>query len=66
MAILFVGFFKQVVAMMFGETPGEIEVGEGSIWLLAPPGLLIVVVLCFSFYVPSGIRSLIATVASQY
>ncbi len=71
-AVLFVGFFGHVVAMMFGEktraadevaTPG----GErGGAWLIAPPLALLAVALALSFYIPPFLERLVAVVASNY
>jgi len=65
-AILFVGFFKHVTAMMFGERPPEIKAGKENIWLILPPLALIVIVLCFSFYLPPFLQKLITLAASGY
>jgi len=65
-AILFVGFFKHVVAMTFGAKPAEIKTGEISVWLILPPLVLLTVALTLSFYVPQFLLTLINTVVSQY
>jgi len=64
--ILFAGFFKHVVAMVFGEKPEEITAGEGSIWLLIPPIVLLLTVLYLSFFIPPFLYKLINDVTLHY
>ena len=65
-ALLFVGFFKQVIAMMFGKPADEIKKGEGSIWLLIPPFILIAIVFYLSFSLPPFLHTLINNATLQY
>jgi hydrogenase-4 component F len=66
MAIVFIGFFKHVVVMMFGEASDEIKAGEGSKWLVIPPLVLVAIVLYLSFYIPPFLNTLITSAASHY
>lgn len=59
MTILFVGFLKHVVAMVFGEKPVDIKAGEESIWLVIPPLVLLAIVLYLSFFLPPFLHKLI-------
>lgn len=66
MALLFIGFFKHVVAMVFGEKPVEIKAGEGSVWLIIPPLALIAIAFYLSFYIPSFLNTLLTAAAAYY
>ncbi|MDP2642433.1 MAG: proton-conducting transporter membrane subunit [Candidatus Peregrinibacteria bacterium] len=66
MALLFVGFFKHVTEMLFGEKPEGIKTGEISGWLILPPLALILTALFLSFYIPTFLRTLIDNVVSTY
>lgn len=63
MAMLFVGFFKHATSMAFGEKPSEIKSGEGNIWLLIPPLLLILLAFYLSISLPSFLNTLIVAAA---
>jgi hydrogenase-4 component F len=64
-AILFVGFFKQIVSMMFGEKPAEINTQTENPWLLIAPLFLITLALILSFYTPHFITLLITAAAAH-
>lgn len=66
MIILFIGFFKHATAMVFGEKPTNVEIGEKSIWLIIPSLLLIIIAICLSFYIPSFLNTLISDVIKNY
>lgn len=66
MTILFIGFFRHIVAMVFGEKPATVKAGEGSIWLVVPPLVLIVTVFCLSFYIPPFLFKLINDAVLYY
>lgn len=59
MALLFVGFFKHITTIIFGEKPDEVAVGEKNMWLVMPPLALIIIALCLSFYIPPFLNNLI-------
>lgn len=65
-AILFIGFFKHVTAMVFGEKPAEMPAGEESIWLVIPPLALILIAFGLSFLVPAFLSTLISNAVAQY
>lgn len=65
LSILFIGFLKHAVSMIFGEKPTSIKAGEGRVWLIVPPLVLIAVVLYLSFSIPPFLYKLI-TAASLY
>ncbi|NCN25554.1 hypothetical protein COT94_00820 [Candidatus Falkowbacteria bacterium CG10_big_fil_rev_8_21_14_0_10_37_14] len=65
-ALLFVGFFKHIISMIFGEKPSEIKKEPENFWLIFPPLLLLTVVLILSFYQPAFLKVLINNAASHY
>lgn len=65
-AILFVGFFKHVSAMVFGDKPSGVEREKENIWLILPSLMLLALVLCLSFYQPAFLRILINSAALKY
>lgn len=66
MTILFIGFFKHVVLMIFGEKPTAVKAGEESIWLVIPPLALIAIVLYLSFSLPPFLHTLINDAVLHY
>jgi hydrogenase-4 component F len=66
MALLFIGFFKHVADMMFGEKPEEVKIGEGKMWLIVPPISLILIACYLSFHIPSFLNNLLNMVALHY
>jgi hydrogenase-4 component F len=66
MALLFVGFFKHTVAMMFGAKPDEIHPGEGGIAFVAPPVALIALALYLSLHFPQALQQLVNRAASPF
>jgi len=64
--ILFVGFLRHIVDMVFGKLPADIKIGEESIWLIIPPFVLLAVALFLSFYMPPFLQALINNVVSHY
>jgi hydrogenase-4 component F len=66
MAIIFISFLKHVSSMMYGETPADVEVGEGNKWLLIPPAIFLILVVVLSFYIPPFLHTLINDVALHY
>lgn len=66
MAILFIGFFRHVTAMVFGEKPAETKSGEESIWLIIPPLTLIAIVFYLSFSLPPFLYRLINDAVLHY
>ena len=65
-ALVFIGFFRQVIAMMFGEKPAEMPVGEINRLLIAPPLLLLAAALALSFYLPPFLSELITQAVGKY
>lgn len=66
LALVFVSFLKHITSMFFGEKPESIEKGEGSIWLLIPQILLVVIIIILSFYLPPFLHTLINNAVLKY
>jgi len=64
--ILFIGFFKHAVAMVFGKKPETMKREKENIWLILPSLSLMVLVLLLSFYQPVFLQTLINNAALQY
>ena len=64
--ILFIGFLKQVSALVFGEQTADVKVGEIGRWLIIPPLGLLLVAVGLSFYMPPFLRTLLNAVVAQY
>jgi hydrogenase-4 component F len=65
-ALLFIGFFKQVLAMAFGEKPADIAFGEKRGLLVLAPLLLIAIVLFLSFHIPGFLKVLLTEAAKRF
>ncbi len=65
-AVLFIGFFKHVSAMVSGEKPADVAAGETSIWLILPPLALILTALVFSIHIPQFLQTLLHDAAARY
>ncbi len=65
-ALVFIGFLKHIIAMMFGENDQNIPAGETNAWLVAPIIFLAVILLVGSFFIPSAIKSLITSATLSY
>jgi len=66
MTLIFIGFLKHIISMFFSQKPEDIEVGEGNIWLIIPPLILLVTIIILSFYIPPFLSRLINDVVSHY
>ena len=66
MTIVFIGFLKHITAMFFGESSTDIKVGEGNIWLIFPPAIFLIIIICLSFYIPPFLYTLINDAALHY
>ena len=65
LAVLFLGFFKQLVSLLFGKAPEGITVGESNLFTQVPLVLLLGLLLCLSWYLPDTLRSLIELSAAS-
>lgn len=66
MAILFIGFLKHISVMFFGEKPADMIKEKENIWLVAPPTVLLALILFLSFYQPHFLQELINNVILKY
>lgn len=65
-ALIFVGFFRLVSAMVFGDAPKGIKAGEYSLWTLLPPAALLVILILISFILPDSLKTLLTHTASSF
>jgi len=66
LALIFVGFLRHIVAMMFGEPKREISLGEVNKNILVPIILLAVILVVLSFYLPNNLKSIITLASLAY
>ncbi len=59
LAILFFGFFKHLLALLFGPVPEGIAPGESNTLTQWPIALLMALLLVFSWYIPETLMQLI-------
>jgi len=59
LTLVFIGFFRHTVAMIFGENETGMQPGEAGAWTMAPVVILAVMLTVTSFYVPSFLALLI-------
>jgi hydrogenase-4 component F len=64
MALLFIGFFRHVSTIAFGQKPTHLSIGENNVWLLISPLALIAAAFCLSFYLPPVLHTLLNSAAS--
>lgn len=64
LVIAFIGFFKVITAMLFGEIPDGMKKGEFSRWTTVPLVVLACLFVVMSFVIPDGLRELIMRSAS--
>ncbi len=65
-ALVFVGFLRHVVSMLFGEKSAEIFSKKENPWLLVSPVALVVVALYLSFSFPTFLETLINVAVTHY
>jgi hydrogenase-4 component F len=65
-ALVFIGFLRQAIAMMFGEKSAEMPIVHTSPMLCAAPLLLLAAVLILSFYLPGFLFELITEALGKY
>lgn len=67
-ALVFVGFFRRINAMVMTPKPIDrsIKPGESNLWLIVPPLALLVIALVTSFYMPHFLQVIVNEVASRY
>lgn len=66
LALVFVGFFKYVVAMVFGQSDEKVKPGDENVWLIIPPLGLILMAIVLSFYIPPFLQTLIQDAVVKY
>ena len=66
LALLFVGFLKNVLGMIYGKPSETIIPGEKKGVLLIAPAVLLAIALYLSFHIPAFLKSLITITMSQF
>ena len=64
LALVFIGFLKHMVHMIFGKIPESIQKGEASYWTTIPSIILILLLIITGFYLPKPLESLINSAAA--
>lgn len=65
-ALVFAGFLRHVISMIFGKSEESISKGELNSGTILPSIVLVSILIILSFYLPSSIKLLIETAASNY
>lgn len=60
LALVFVGFFRLISSMVFGEIPEGIKKGEYSQWTLIPPMVLLTILIVISLVIPYPLQILLS------
>jgi hydrogenase-4 component F len=66
LALVFVGFLKNVLVMMFGEKPDGIPTGESKRLLVIAPMALLAIALFISIHIPSFLKTLLNDAVSHF
>jgi hydrogenase-4 component F len=66
LTLVFIGFFKHTIAMMFGENEADIQRGEAGPRTMAPIVLLAAMLAITSIYVPSFLARLIHAASAAH
>lgn len=65
-ALVFAGFLRHIVSMIFTKNEGVIQKGEISIGTIIPSIVLVSILIILGFYLPSSLKLLIEAAASNY
>ena len=65
-AFIFVGFLKHLVAMVYSESPENIEKGEFSVWTIIPLVCILIILLFMSVSMPQFLQTVIRRAANLY
>lgn len=63
LGFIFIGFFRQVVSMIFGNPPTDIKPGEPSSFMLYPLFLLLALLFILSIYTPDFLKEIISNIS---
>jgi len=65
-ALLFVGFLKHAVAMIFGEKPNAVNTGEKGGLLIFAPMALVAIAVFLSFHIPVFLNTLLTQAVAHH
>lgn len=57
--LVFLGFFKHIIEMLFGEPPEGIQRGENNVWTILPIICLTIILIILSIYLPNPVQILL-------
>lgn len=57
--LVFLGFFKHITEMLFGEPPKGIVIGENNLWTVVPIACFALILIIFSVYLSEPVRILL-------
>lgn len=66
LGLVFAGFLKHMVVMMFGEAEAGVVKGESGFWTVAPIIVLVTILTITSFVIPGAIKDLIHSATIAY
>ena len=66
LALVFIGFLKNIIVMLFGEKPDTITSGEQKKLLAIAPMILLAISLYISFHIPSFLKVLLNEVVTHF
>ncbi len=66
LTLIFIGFYRNASAMIFGGMPEGIKAGEQGIWTIAPLFMLAAMLLILSFYIPPFLKTLLENSAELF
>jgi hydrogenase-4 component F len=64
LALVFVGFFRHIVHLIFGHSSEKETKGENGFWTLLTPIILALLLVVLSFYLPAPLKTLISSASS--
>ena len=64
LAIIFVGMFRRVAQMLYGEPPEDIPLGEANAWTVWPLVVLLAIVVLLGIWIPGPLLTLLETSAT--
>ena len=64
LALVFVGFFRHIVHIIFGHPHEQEARGENGVWTLIPPIFLGLLLVVLSIYLPESLKSILNSAAS--
>ena len=64
LALVFIGFLRQITRLTFGDAPSDIEPGESNYLTVVPSLTLLIILIILGFYLPGEVRTLLQAAAN--